>query len=148
MGFCGQWVHWVMECVSSVSFYICANGEVRTKVHPGRGLRQGDPLSPYLFLIVKDVLSKLIQEAISQGNPEGLKFNRQCPPLSHIFFADDALLFMKAELKYCSLIKDILQVYGNASGQLINFEKSGFVFSSNRTPIEKQPFCDYMGIHK
>lgn len=146
LGFHSKWVNWIMECVSTVKFAICANGESRAKVVPGRGLRQGDPLSPYLFLFVKDVLSKSIEQEVSQGHLGGIRFNRHCPTLSHIFFADDALLFAKAELRECDRIKHILKTYGTASGQVINLEKSGMYFSSNMCATDKQLICDFMGI--
>ncbi|KAF7115523.1 hypothetical protein RHSIM_RhsimUnG0053200 [Rhododendron simsii] len=141
MGFDKRWVKWVMECVSTVQFDVCTNGESRAKVYPQRGLRQGDPLSPYLFLLVKDVLSGLIQKELDQGNLSGLRINRLCPVLSHIFFADDALLFAKAELRECNTLKTILHQYGAASGQSINLDKSSIVFSSNMCSMDKQLIC-------
>ncbi|KAG5523350.1 hypothetical protein RHGRI_035240 [Rhododendron griersonianum] len=147
MGFADQWVTWVMECVSSVNFTVMANGEAKTNVCPEGGLRQGDPLSPYLFLLVKDVLSKLIQAGIDGEDLAGMRINRNCPTLSHIFFADDAILFLKAELKECCVIKGVLEEYGKASGQLINFEKSGVFFSSNMNDFDKQLCCDFLGVN-
>lgn len=82
--------------------------KIEPKVTPQRGLRQGDPLSPYLFLLVKDVLSKLIQLEINEGRMAGMRINRNCPVLSHIFFADDVFLFLKAELRECNVILDVL----------------------------------------
>lgn len=133
MGFEGKWIKWAMECVSTVDFVVQANGEARANVLPQRGLRQGDPLSPYLFLLVKDVLSRLIQKEINNHQLAGMKINRHCPTLSHILFADDALLFIRAELNECCVIKNILKQYGDASGQLINFEN--LVFSSPLTCV-------------
>lgn len=136
-----------MKCVSSVDFTVCANGEARAKIRPQRGLRQGDPLSPYLFLLVKDVLSKLIQIEINKGNMTGMRINRNVPILSHIFFADDAILFMKAELNECRVILNVLNTYGKASGQCINYEKSGIFFSANMKDIDKQLCCDFLNIN-
>lgn len=98
MGFHATWVNWVMQCISNVKFTIMVNGKARVQVRPKRGLRQGDPLSPYLFVLVKDVLSKMISKACEEKQLSGARFNRNCPTLSHSFFADDALLFSK--LKY------------------------------------------------
>lgn len=123
-----------------------ANGEARANVSPQRGLRQGDPLSPYVFLLIKDVLSRLIQKEINNHQLAGMKINRHCPILSHILFADDAILFVRAELKECCVVKNILKQYGEASGQLINFEKSGILFSSNMCATDKQLLCDYLNI--
>ncbi|KAF7127011.1 hypothetical protein RHSIM_Rhsim11G0149500 [Rhododendron simsii] len=95
-GFNDVWVDWVMETVTSVNFSVLANGESKACVSPERGLRQGDPLSPYLFLIVKDVLSKLIQEELRGGH-------------------------LAAELKECRMIKSVLEKYCSASGQMINW---------------------------
>lgn len=144
MGFCSRWVNWVMECLTSVKFSVCANGETRARVIPERGLRQGDPLSPCIFLLVKEVLSKLITKEVCEGTLSGLKINRHCPKLSHIFFTDDALLF--AELDECRRIKLILDKYGAASGQSINFEKSAVAFSSNMNAMDKQIISDFLNI--
>lgn len=146
MGFNCKWVQWVMQCISTVRFSVMANGEVRTQIIPERGLRQGDPLSPYLFVLVKDVLSRMLSRAREENQFRGIQFNRNCPHLSHIFFADDALLFLKAETQSCDVVKSILTAYGEASGQRINFEKSGICFSSNVKESEKENICDLLGV--
>ena len=64
MGFDERWVKWIMECISSVSYKIIVNGKNSNTIFPSRGLRQGDPLSPYLFLFVMDVLSRMLNKAI------------------------------------------------------------------------------------
>lgn len=66
MRFHGTWIQWVMQCVSTVKFNIMANGGKRGSVSPSRGLRQGNPLSPYLFILVIDVLSKLISKGLAE----------------------------------------------------------------------------------
>lgn len=96
MGFHKTWIHWVMQCVSTVRFNIFANGEKRATVNLSRGLRQGDPLSPYLFLLVIDVLSKFLSKELVNQNISGIRLTPSCPVLSHLFFANDAILFVKA----------------------------------------------------
>ncbi|XP_058195012.1 uncharacterized protein LOC131311532 [Rhododendron vialii] len=146
MGFNRVWIQWVMQCVTTMSFGVSVNGEVKAKVSPRRGLRQGDPLSPYLFLLVKDVLSNLLTQAVQSRNLLGVHLGQQCPSLSHIFFADDALLFAKAELPECQSLMKILDTYGKASGQSVNLNKSGIFFSSNLNPIDKQLICSFLNI--
>ncbi|CAB4293510.1 unnamed protein product [Prunus armeniaca] len=123
MGFARQWVGWVMRCLSSVEFAVIVNGKVGSYFNLTRGLRQGDPLSPYLFLIVSDVLSSMINQAVTHGFIQGMKFGRGGPALSHLFFADDSLMFLKATENNCQVIVRILDSYCTASGQLVNFEK-------------------------
>lgn len=122
------------------------NGEARIQINPSRGLQQGDPLSPYLFVTVKDVLSKMIIKARDSNEICGIKLNRHCPQLSHIFFANDALLFLKAEVQNCDNIKAILKDYGIASRQRINFDKSGVFFSSNMCDNDKQLLSDFFDV--
>ncbi|CAL9026779.1 unnamed protein product [Prunus brigantina] len=113
-----------MTCISTVSFSILLNGQPGAPFFPSRGLRQGDPLSPYLFLIISEVLSLNISKLVNEGELAGIKMARGAPILSHIFFADDSLFFFKAEESNCACLKKILQEYCLASGQEINFQKS------------------------
>lgn len=76
----------------------------------------------------------------------GIQPRRTCPILSHLFFADDALLFLQADVNQCHNILRILEVYNNASGQQINFGKSGIQFSSNTEVALQRQICDTMNI--
>jgi hypothetical protein len=96
MGFCQPWVNWIMACVRSVRFAVRINGFVHETFVPSRGLRQGDPLSPYLFLFVADSLACLLRDEIDEGSISPLKIARNAPGLSNLMFADDCLLFFKA----------------------------------------------------
>lgn len=146
-GFNHGWVRLVMACVSTVSISIVLNGNAGNFFKPNRGLRQGDPLSPYLFLIISEVLSLKLTRAIYEGDLTGIKLSRCCPVVSHIFFADDALFFMKANLKNCLALNKIFNCYCLASGQLINHDKSSIFFSPN-TPLQMQLLiCELLNIN-
>ncbi|KAK1621216.1 hypothetical protein QYE76_026733 [Lolium multiflorum] len=97
MGFSHRWVDWTMACVTSVSYKVKFNGNLLDSFSPSRGLRQGDPLSPFLFLFVADGLSTLLQDAVDRNTIEPLKVCRSAPGVSHLLFADDSLLFFKAQ---------------------------------------------------
>ena len=92
---------------------------------------QGDPLSPYLFLLCAEGLSALIQSAMDRSQMEGVKIYRGGPRLSHLFFADDNLIFCKATLKECDELQRLLRVYEKASRQQLNHAKTSLFFSSN-----------------
>ncbi|XP_050231894.1 uncharacterized protein LOC126680759 [Mercurialis annua] len=143
LGFSSVWVCKIMNCLSSTSFSFLLNGSVKGNITPSRGLRQGDPLSPYLFIICAQGLSALINNAVVNKALHGINFGGSCPQISHLFFADDSLLFCRASLKECSAIKEILLTYGKASGQLINFDKSALSFgkcTQDRTVNEIKNF--------
>lgn len=84
-----------MHCVSTVHFFVCINGEVRGSIVLIRGLRQGDLLSPYLFILCADGLSNALTEASDHCLITGVSILDQCPRISHTFFADDSLLFFR-----------------------------------------------------
>ena len=100
-----------MACVSSVRYSVRFNGALLDSFQPSRGLRQGDPLSPYLFLFVADALSTVLQKEITRGEVEELRVSRNAPGISHLLFADDAMLFFKAEREQAEKIMRILQVF-------------------------------------
>ena len=93
LGFPGDWVERVMSCVSSTSFSILINGKPFGMINPTRGLQQGDPLSPYLFLLCVEGFTSLLQKAELEGNIHGVSICRSAPKISHLLFADDSLLF-------------------------------------------------------
>ncbi|XP_021716023.1 uncharacterized protein LOC110683928 [Chenopodium quinoa] len=125
-----------MDCVSSVSYSFVINGGVCGPVLPSRGLRQGDPLSPYLCILVADVFSRMLQNKVRMKQLHGAKASRNGPEISHLLFADDSLLFTRANRQECSVVVDILNQYEKASGQKINNEKSevSFIKGSAEVP--------------
>ena len=135
LGFHEVWISWIMECVSSVSYSFLINGGPQGKVIPARGLRQGDPLSPYLFILCTEVLSGLCQKALVNGSLPGIKVARNCPAINHLLFADDTMFFGKTNPTSCAALVTILKRYEAASGQCINLGKSSITFSS-KTPAE------------
>lgn len=142
-----SWVRLVMECVTTITFSVVLNGNASEFFKPNRGLRQGDPLSPYLFLIISEVLSLRITKSISDGELTGVKLSRSCPVVSHLFFADDALFFLKATLQNCSSLNRIFKVYCRASGQLINYDKSSIYFSPNTPQQQQILMCELFNIN-
>ncbi|KAK9950614.1 hypothetical protein M0R45_006095 [Rubus argutus] len=131
LGFSSTWVEWIMRCVRTVSYSFILNGVPRGKICPSRGLRQGDAISPYLFLICAEVLSRLISVAEDQDRLHGVRLCSGAPSISHLLFADDSLIFFKANADECVVLKDIFINYEMASGQKINFDKSCVSFSKN-----------------
>lgn len=91
---------------------------------PGRGLWQGDLLSPYLFILCVESLTSLIHRAIARGDMHGINICGGTPTISHLLFADACFLFFRASLREMENMKRILYVYEQASGQQINLEKS------------------------
>ncbi|CAA7017074.1 unnamed protein product [Microthlaspi erraticum] len=134
-GFHEIWITWIMECVSSVSYSFLINGTPHGRVLPSRGLRQGDPLSPYLFILCTEVLSGLCTKAQDSGMLPGIKVARNSPPINHLLFADDTMFFCRSDARSCETLNSILKRYEAASGQCINLEKSAITFSS-KTPLE------------
>ncbi|XP_072058188.1 uncharacterized protein [Arachis hypogaea] len=134
-GFAEKWIDLVMKCVRSASYRIKVNGELSKKIKPQRGLRQGDPLSPYLFILAAEVFTTLMQEARTKGKITGLKIAPTAPTLTHLLFADDCIIFAKAKEEEIFQIITVLNEYTEASGQRINMNKSGISFES-QVPIQ------------
>ena len=112
---------------------------------PTRGLRQGDPLSPYLFLLSVEGFSTLINEATRCQQLNGISISRGAPKISHIFFADDSLLFCNANGAECNKLKEILRIYESTSEQKINIEKSSIFFSPNTSQEHKDEILGILG---
>ena len=102
MGFAPGWIKFIMMCVTSAHYAILVNGILTGKIIPTRGIRQGDPISPYLFLICVEVLSSSLVKANREGVLEGVPTSKRGPRLNHIFFADNSLLFCRTNLGHWS----------------------------------------------
>lgn len=129
-GFPQAIVNLVMHCVTASSLSILWNGKRLPRFCPTRGLRQGDPLSPYLFVLCMEKLSLAIQSEVTAGNWLPIKVSRSGPPVSHLLFADDVLLFSKAKSSQARIVASILEKFGRASGLMVNVSKSRAMFSS------------------
>ncbi|GMI66103.1 hypothetical protein HRI_000279600 [Hibiscus trionum] len=146
MGFSKQWIDLVLKCVSSVSYRIVLNNVPGEIFKPSRGLRQGDPLSPYLFLFCAEGLSALIKAARLRNEFKGVKVGRSGVTLTHLFFADDNILFGDTLSAGILTLKNLLYVYEKASGQNINFEKSLVYFSSNVPSSTRRQIGEFFGV--
>ena len=137
LGFAERWRCLVMKCVTSVTYAIRVNGSPMGYITPTRGIRQGDPLSPYLFLLCAEGLLSLIKTSVANGVIKGILVCREGPKLSHLFFVDDSLIFCRASLEDCDELQRVLGVYERASSQQLNQAKTSIFFSKN-TPRDIQ----------
>ena len=108
LGFNERWITLMMLCVSTVSYSILINGGPHGYIRPTTGIRQGDPLSPFLFLLCTEGLHGLLTKSAARGDIHGFSLSRRSPPLTHLLFADDSLLFCVSNLEECQKILEIL----------------------------------------
>lgn len=137
-----------MQCISSVTYSFLVNDSVHGRVIPSRGIRQGDPLSPYIFILCGEVLSGLCKRAQRSGHLAGLGASTSGPRLNHLLFADDTMFFLNTDEDSCSTLLDILQKYKMTSGQLINASKSSISFSAKTPQAIRQRVKLHLGIEK
>ena len=105
---------------SNTSFFSSDKWEPSRFFEQEKGIRQGDPLSPFLIIIMAEVLGRLIQKQREQGQWKGIKITESIEPLTHLQFVDDTFLAGVASLEEAKVMKDTLELYGKISGQFIN----------------------------
>lgn len=132
------WINWIMQCIRTVSYSYLVNDSFYREVIPSRGIRQGDPLSPYIFILCSEALSGLCKSAEKKGLFQGVRVARGSPRVSHLLFADDTMFFCLASSTNCEALMCILKVYKQATGQMINKTKSSITFSSKSPPKVKE----------
>ena len=135
-----------MECITTVSQSILVNGEPQGMIVPTRGLRQGDHLSPYLFLFCAEDLNALLRKAVDDRYIHGFSISRRGPKLTHLFFADDCLLFCRSTLTECDKIKELLAMYEAALGQMVNQDKTTLFFSRNTDEATQETIKMSLGL--
>ena len=119
----------IYTCISSPEFAVLVNDEPSHLFSYQRGLRQGCPLSPYLFVIAINELSIRLQENLQSNNLTGVSLGTGCPAIHSLLFADDLILCGKASIQEAQQIKSILYDFCNESGQTPNLHKSSIYFS-------------------
>nr|XP_029151561.1 uncharacterized protein LOC114925942 [Arachis hypogaea] len=144
MGFGRRWREWVMECVSTTSMSVLINGSPTKPFKMERGLRQCDPLSPFLFVLVVDVLHRMIGVAVRNGWIAPLLVGRDNIELSHLQFAYDTVLFCPPEEETIKNYKRLLCSFEVMSGLSINFDKSSLI-PDNCEQQWVQSMCSLLG---
>lgn len=146
MGFAQRWIDWVMTCVTSVSYALKLNGTLLDSFALTCGLRQGDPLSPFLFLFVADGFSAILRNKAAMGELTPVKICRHAPGISHLLFADDTLLFFEASRGEAECVKEAFQIYGKATGQCLNPGKCSLLFRTACPSVLQEQVRDVLGV--
>ena len=120
-----------MVCVRTVTYSILVNGEPCGMIHPTRGIRQGDPLSPSLFLLCMEGLNGMIKNAERRREIHGYSLCRRGPKLTHLLFAYNSFLFCRATMEECGKVLEILERYEGGSGQKVNRSKTAMFFNKH-----------------
>eukprot|EP00253_Pinus_taeda_P034616 PITA_34616 len=135
-GFCRTWIKWILALIKSPRYSILVNGAPSAPFTPSRGIRQGDPLSPFLFVILMEGLSRIIAKKKAEGSIKGLQPIRSLPATTHQQFVDDTMLHGTPTMKEAVAYRGILDLFSQASGMEINFSKSTIFFFNTHPAVQ------------
>ena len=138
----------IMSCITSVNTSILVNGGALECFEASRGIRQGDPLSPYIFILCMEYLGHLIEHKCVNGYWVPLKASKDNLGFSYLLFANDIILCSKAEARGCEAILDVLGKFCRESGQKINLDKYRIYFSPNVRNELKEEISERLGIRE
>ncbi|XP_026419793.1 uncharacterized protein LOC113315751 [Papaver somniferum] len=152
----GQWLgvieefcDLIFQCISTTSFSVMLNGSPCTEFHPTRGIRQGDPLSPYLFIMAMKFLSRHLTTTNEDKSIVGIKVpGANSPAINHLLFADDCLIFTQVTLTSVNNLKQLLQDFSSQSRQVINFDISSVYYSKSTNPSNTATLTQILGVSK
>ncbi|XP_050225957.1 uncharacterized protein LOC126675366 [Mercurialis annua] len=148
MGLDSKWIRIMMLCIASVRYIKIGDFQLDNPLVPGRGLRQGDPLSPYLFLICAEGVSSRLNGLEAAGKIYGCAVSRLALRINHLFFADDCYLFFRAVKEEATIIRNTLLEYGSVSGQVVKFNKCNIRYSFNTDHRMRAKINNLMCINK
>lgn len=129
MGFSNKVQDLVYPSISDIQYKVGINGETSSEFRSTREVRQGDPLSPLLFIMAQQMFSFNLKKMERTGGLQPYKLGRNIQPISHLLFADDMLVFSNGRIRSLRTLRDLLQRYERSSGQQINLEKSSIFVS-------------------
>ena len=135
LNFPRRFITWVMECMTSPSYSLCINGEICGFFKGKKGLRQGDPISPLLFVIAMEYLTRLMKK---MGKREDFGFHHRCQGLSlnHLIFAGDLMLFSKGNVQSVVLMVRILKAFAQVLGLNANPYKTDIYYGNVKEEIQ------------
>ncbi|KAL0362089.1 UNVERIFIED_CONTAM: Retrovirus-related Pol polyprotein from type-2 retrotransposable element R2DM [Sesamum calycinum] len=142
-----RFIGWIEQCVTTASFSISLNSSIYGYFTGARGLRQGDPMSPYLFVLVMEIWTTLLRHRV-QHDPN-FQYHWKCKEhrILSLCFADDGLLFCKAHIPSVQVIKDTLTEFANMSGLKVNASKIQIIISKSGQH-EKQQILNLLGFQE
>lgn len=146
LGFDIAWVTLIIRCVASIDYIVGANGVPSKKFTTSKGLRQKDPLNPYLFFICARGFSALLHDAKINKVIKRVQLGRGPLSINHLSFADDSLLFEDASMTRVEHIHQIITTYELASRQKVYFDKSLISFRSNVLNSDKEMVSSILGV--
>jgi hypothetical protein len=126
-GFCSQWKGWIRACVFSGNMSVLINGSPSEEINIQRGLKQGDPLAPFLFLLVAEGLGAIMKKAVEINRFKGFQVGHNGLSISHLQYADDTLCIGEASVQNLWALKAILRGFEMTSGLKINYWKSSLM---------------------
>ncbi|WOL20091.1 hypothetical protein Cni_G28893 [Canna indica] len=144
MSFPDKMIKWIKGCLERVRYFCKINGEISNPFEAYKGIRQGDPLSPYLFILMEEIFTSIMRKYVEDERiiPFKLKeFN-----LSHLCFADDLIITIKGSMKSYKGMREALELYCNLTGQIINVDKLELYFPKGVTTEKKHKICNFFSM--
>ena len=135
----------ILSCVLTTSIFMLFNGGMLDPFLPSRGIRQRDPLSPFIFILCMEMLNFFIDDKCSNNLWDPLKVACGGPAFSHLCYADDLVLFAKVDLKNSKSIKEVLESFCDLSSLKVNLSKSKILFSPNVSQLSGDSICETIG---
>ncbi|XP_039125466.1 uncharacterized protein LOC120261592 [Dioscorea cayenensis subsp. rotundata] len=145
MNFPPIWISWIEACISSTSFSFLINGQPTPWIRSSRGIRQGDPISSYLFILVSQNLTSILNFALANGYVPGFDARLRIN-FNHLMFADDLVIITQMSRKAARSIRLCLDFYGKISGQVPNDSKSAIYFPTWANKRVASRICSILNI--
>ncbi|KAF5443041.1 hypothetical protein F2P56_035636 [Juglans regia] len=137
-GFGPRFCELIQQCISTPWFSVVVNGTMKGFFPSGRGLRQGDPLSPYLFILVEELLSRLLKHNFGNGWIISFSHPRGAPLISHLLYVDDIVVFANGGKSSLCAIRVAFAQYEDWFSQVVSKEKSSIFFPKHFTSAKKR----------